>query len=147
MNLSKKIDSSMLKAIISSALIYVIIIAAFLYLGRMYFDGANNNLFSFKGILFLVFYFFITTFIDIRVLKVFKFREWEQLNDSRLIMDLKKERNIGFVVIAVSTIIGICTLALSDFIFLNIYPLVLLAFFPVCTFYIFLVRELEAAAK
>ena len=147
MNLSKKIDSSMLKAIISSALIYVIIIAAFLYLGRMYFDGANNNLFSFKGILFLVFYFFITTFIDIRVLKVVKFREWEQLNDSRLIMDLKKERNIGFVVIAVSTIIGICTLALSDFIFLNIYPLVLLAFFPVCTFYIFLVRELEATAK
>ena len=147
MNLSKKIDSSMLKAIISSALIYVIIIAAFLYLGRTYFDGANNNLFSFKGILFLVFYFFITTFIDIRVLKVVKFREWEQLNDSRLIMDLKKERNIGFVVIAVSTIIGICTLALSDFIFLNIYPLVLLAFFPVCTFYIFLVRELEATAK
>ena len=147
MNLSKKIDSSMLKAIISSALIYVIIIAAFLYLGRTYFDGANNNLFSFKGILFLVFYFFITTFIDIRVLKVVKFREWEQLNDGRLIMDLKKERNIGFVVIAVSTIIGICTLALSDFIFLNIYPLVLLAFFPVCTFYIFLVRELEATAK
>ena len=147
MNLSKKIDSSMLKAIISSALIYVIIIAAFLYLGRTYFDGANNNLFSFKGILFLVFYFFITTFIDIRVLKVVKFREWEQLNDGRLIMDLKKERNIGFVVIAVSTIIGICTLVLSDFIFLNIYPLVLLAFFPVCTFYIFLVRELEATAK
>lgn len=147
MNLSKKIDSSMLKAIISSALIYVIVIVVFLYLGRTYFDGANNNLFSFKGILFLVFYFFITTFIDIRVLKVVKFREWEQLNDGRLIMDLKKERNIGFVVIAVSTIIGICTLALSDFVFLNIYPLVLLAFFPVCTFYAFLVRELEATAK